>query len=103
MTLGAGTLNAAESDSNRLFADVVSFAGDDAYPTGGTVDFDAYLQALVGDSRNVMGVIAVADSGDNIPMYVGGNLMVKLRSTGAEVANTTDLSGVTFTLLVLSK
>lgn len=104
MALGAATRSAGESGvGERLFMDVVSFAGDDNYPTGGTAGFDAYIQALLGDSRNVIGVVMIGDCGDNMPIYVGGKLMVKVISTGVEVANAVDLSAATFTVLVISK
>lgn len=104
MALGTATRTAGESgQGERLFVDVLTFLGDDAYPTGGTPAFDEYVQALLGDSRNVVGVVMIGDCGDNMPIYVGGKLMVKVISTGVEVANTTDLSGATFTVMVISK
>jgi len=104
MALGAATRSAGESgQGERLFVDVLTFAGDSSYPTGGTDGFDAYVQAVLGDARNVVGVVMIGDCGDNIPIYVGGKLMVKVLSTGLEVANAVDLSGVTFTVMVISK
>lgn len=111
MSLGTGTRVADESTKgDKLYVDQLSFLGDDAYPTGGTPDFDGFVQALLGDARDVIAVVP-GDCGDNLPIYVPdagggatpGKLLVRVISTGLEVANTTDLSGVTFNVTVISK
>jgi hypothetical protein len=109
MALGAGTAVASESaKGDRLFVDAISFAGDSAYPTGGTLDFDGYVQALLGDQRNVLAVVS-GDCGIYMPEYVKnagatpGKLMVRTMVDGTEVADTTDLSAVTFNVTVISK
>lgn len=109
MSIGTPTTTPAESTTgDRVYYDAISFAGDDAYVTGGTPDFDSVVQAALGDGRNVIGVIS-GDCGDHEVKYVPdagateGKLMVFLRSTGAEVANAADLSGTTFNVTVISK
>ena len=110
MALGTGTQVAAESgNGERLFVDRVSFLGDDSYTTGGTVDFDAFISTLMGDARNIIAVIPGDCGDDNLALYIPdvgatpGKLMVRVLSTGAEVANAVDLSGDTFNVTVISK
>lgn len=108
MSLGTITRDGAESviAQGPVFFDRVSFLGDDSYPTGGTTGFDALIQAVVGDSRNVVGVIA-EDCGGYLPVYAAGLLKVYEAAADGnpldEVGNATDLSSVTFNLLVISK
>lgn len=109
MTLGTATRNAPESMAGaKIFVDQISLPGDDSYVTGGTLDFDGYMQFLLGDSRDVIGVIS-GDCGNNEAIYIPnagatpGKLQVRVRSTGLEVANAVDLSATTFNLTVLSK
>ena len=109
MALGAASRVAAESaNGERLFVDRISFAGDGAYVTGGTPDFDGTIKALLGDDRNVIAVIP-GDCGNYLPLYVPavgatpGKLLARLISTGAEAANAADLSAITFNVIVISK
>ena len=101
ITRGDGT---GEKPGVPSFFDPLSFAGDSAYATGGSPEFEAsYRESMVGN-REVIAVIA-GDCGDHVPVYDAANdtLKVYLRSTGAEVAAAADLSGVTFNLVVISK
>jgi hypothetical protein len=108
MALGTITKNAAESGnvSKALNFDTISFLGDGAYTTGGTVAFDAAIKTLTKDGRNVIGVIP-GDCGGFIPVYSAGKLKVfRAGATNAaleEVPNAADLSGTTFNLLVVSR
>jgi hypothetical protein len=109
MALGTITRVAAKSgDSSKpVFYDRISFAGDDAYPTGGTTGFDTAIQTLLGDAREVVAVIP-EDCGPYMPAYLpddSGTLKVYEGASGAnaEVGDTTNLSGTTFNLMVLSK
>lgn len=109
MPLGTPTRVAAESAAaERLFVDQLSFAGDSAYPTGGSTNFDQFVRDLTNDGRNVIAVIG-NDCGANDVHYVPpvgstpGKLKVYVRATGVEVANATDLSAVTFQVVVFSK
>lgn len=109
MALGTATRVADEStQGDRLYVDQLSFLGDDAYTTGGTADFDGYVQDALGDARDIVAVIS-GDCGDNYCAYVPdagatpGKLKVFVRSTGAEVAGAADLSSVTFNVVVISK
>ncbi len=109
MTLGTPTRKDDESTKgDALFFDDLTFLGDDNYTTGGTADFDSFVQALVGDSRDVIAIIP-GDCGDHIPLYIKdvgateGLLMIRLLSTGAELGNGVDLSGTTLNMTVVSK
>jgi hypothetical protein len=85
----------------------ISFAGDSAYPTGGTVTFAAKVAAALKlEGVDVVGVHPAGACGGYSPLYdaVADKLMV--RRTGAinaaneEVPNATDLSATTFVLWV---
>ncbi len=112
MSLGAMTRDGDQSGNNAraLNYDVVSFLGDDSYPTGGTLLFDALVQAILNDNRNVVGVIALS-TGGYVPGYLkaGGGALQFFTSNGAgpaalaEVPNATDLSAITMILLVISR
>lgn len=113
MALGTITRTAAQSASSDkpVYFDRIAFAGDGAYPTGGTTGFDALVKAKVGDNRDVLAVIPM-DCGGYVPVYAPattGNLKVYYGDNNnasdgplIEVPNATDLSAVTFNLMVLS-
>lgn len=105
MALGAlsKVANGQMGTTLPLIAGTLKFAGDNAYPTGGTAAFQAKVRALYNDSREVLGVVA-NDCGAYRPVYDKTNdkLMVFVNATGAEVGNGVDLSGTTFNLVVLA-
>lgn len=106
MALGTPTPaanNLKGAPSAPTFATNISFAGDDSYPAGGTLAFDAYLAANLGLTPTPIAVIS-GDCGDHYCAYSpanGGTLKVFVRSTGAEASG--DLSAITFNLTVLWK
>lgn len=106
--MALGTITRGDKSGEKpgapTFVDVLAFPGDDSYPTGGTLGFEASVREALGQNVTVLGVIA-GDCADNVPVYdpAADSLKVFVRSTGAEVANTTNLSGVTFNLMVLCK
>ncbi len=93
--------------SSPIFHDVLTFAGDTSYPTGGTVGFGAAIKAFYQDGRQVLAVIG-QDCGGYVPVYLPGTDALKVyKSAGSaaamvEVSNATDLSGTTFNVLVIS-
>lgn len=103
-----GTITRADKTgqaaSAPVFVDRISFAGDAAYPTGGTAGFKALLNAVTKDSRTPLAVIG-QDCGNNVVSYdeTADKLKVRVGSTGAEVANAFDLSGQTFVVIVISQ
>lgn len=106
MPLGTITRDAAESVAGeKVFIDNISFPGDSSYPTGGS-PLDDLVKTALGDARDVLAVIS-GDCGNNICHYVPGEdalgkLLVRVMSTGVEVANAVDLSGTTFNVTVIS-
>ncbi len=112
MALGTATLVDATGHSRRAcFIDSLSFAGDSAYPTGGTAAFEAYVKAKL--AVGAIDVVACVgqDCGGYVPCYdkTADKLKVFYSNSDSadgpliEVTDTTNLSGVTFHVLVLSK
>lgn len=104
MAIGTIALLAQAQGVGPVFIDTVKFAGDGAYPTGGTVDFEGSLRTRVGDNREVMSV-EPGPCGLYVPVYDKENdkLKVFVRTTGVEVGNGVDLSGTFFVMTVTSK
>lgn len=105
MALGTITITPKVEKSDAvLYAEYVSIVGDGAYPTGGSTGFTAsYTPVLKQGGREILAVIDLTN-GANYLAYnkATDSLQAFVRATGAEVANTTNLSGTTFTVLVLS-
>lgn len=112
MALGTFTLSqrAGYMPSAPLFHDIIDIVGDSSYPTGGSA-FDAKYTALKKHTRTVMAVHAV-DCKGYTPAYDSSTGKLKFyysdnnnASDGPaiEVPNTTDLSGVTFRIDVLTQ
>ncbi|MDQ3268254.1 MAG: hypothetical protein M3P47_05980 [Pseudomonadota bacterium] len=105
MALGAATVaNRVNHGAEKVYFDVISFAGDGSYPTGGTAAFEAFVIAAVG--RGALDVVAVlsADCGVYRAVYVPSTDKLKvLTEANAEVANATNLAATTFNLIVISK
>ncbi len=120
MSLGAITFSniTGEKPSAPLFAVDVAFAGDGAYPAGGTPDFqelvrDAIETAMAAKTdANVRGrtnvsIVCVAgyDAGQYVPYYDAANDKLFVRDGGsatwAEASG--NLSTTTFKLTLLCK
>ncbi len=105
MALGAATITqqGQKRPSAPLFADVLAFNGDGAYPSGGTAAFQAYVRAALGDNREVLAVVDCAPNATYYPVYDKTNdkLKVYVRATGVENA-TADISAQAFKVLVIS-
>ena len=110
VVLGTGVKGVGAQPSAPLFVDVLSFTGDSSYPTGGTTGMTASLQAFTGDHRTIVGIVG-QDCGGYVPEYVPSTDALKVYESGvesaskaplAEVANATNLSSVTFNVLVFS-
>jgi hypothetical protein len=103
MALGVMTVVEKANGDGASFIDVVTFAGDNSYPTGGSA-FEAAFEAKVGHDRQIMA--AFGYGGDNTVEFVPAAGVGKLKvraANGAEVANATDLSASTFRVTVLSR
>lgn len=110
MALGSMTVQAksGQQASSPTFADVISFAGDGAYPTGGTASFKSLVQSALGDGRTPLAVLG-QDCGGYTPVYdLAADKLKVYKSDGnagplVEVANAADLSAVTFNVVVVSQ
>jgi hypothetical protein len=111
MAIGALTRDSGDvlSSDQPIFFDSISLVGDNSYPTGGMLGVQAALQAVTKDQRAVLDVRSIGANGGYVPVWdkANGKLMCfSCAGAGtpmAEVANATNLSGVTFKLLVTSK
>lgn len=112
MALGAITVSERVDIGGFARMDLLSFAGDGSYPTGGTAAFQAAVRTALGvGNLEVVGVIpqdcggynAIYDkAADKLKVYYGDNDN-SADGPQVQVPNTTSLSGVTFRVLVLSK
>jgi hypothetical protein len=110
--MALGTITAvAKSQVSGLNLDRISFAGDGAYPAGGTPGFQALVRTALGKGSVTILQVQVEDCGGYVPMYDNANDKLKVyygdnnnAADGALVENATaNLSAVTFKLLVTSK
>ena len=109
----------AQAAVGPVFYDKITMVGDAAYPTGGTLGLMAKLRTLRGDSREIRNLSGYGSAAgyslrytppvydtDGVTVLTADKLQVFLedQTSGvvAEVANTTNLSGITFTLQVVS-
>lgn len=107
MALGLLTSVNAAAAQGPIFYDTVTLVGDAAYPTGGSTGLQAKLQTLRGDGRVII-TVSVADGAGYVVHYNNANdklLLYTQDGAGAlaDVADATDLSGVTLKLVIISK
>jgi hypothetical protein len=113
MALGTPTL-VRKISQGPIHTDQLTFAGDGAYPAGGTVDFEGYYREALktaeksSPGREVLAVIQVDASG-YVLRYDKANdkLMVFEANSDAadgplQQSSTANLSGTTFSVIVLS-
>lgn len=92
--------------------DIIEFAGETSYPTGGTTLFEAYVRDLLG--LGALDVVAVIpqDCGGYLPCYdpAADTLKVYYADNNnaadgplIEVPAATNLSAVTFNVMVISR
>lgn len=112
MSLGTITKTtiAGLGTTGPLLADVCSFPGDSSYPTGGSTGFQTAIRAKYGDTRTILAVIGQDCGGYQVAWDpAAGKLMAFYSNSDAadgpliEVPNATNLSGVTFHVLVIAK
>lgn len=103
--------NAGRSTSHPTYLDLISFAGDGAYPTGGTASFQASVRTALGKAVTVVSVVG-QDCGGYFPFYDKANdklIVYYINNDGGadgpaiEVPNGTNLAAVTFNVLVISE
>ena len=115
MGAGIGTITVDDGVDNvgPSFMTLIHFAGDGAYPTGGTPGFAALVKTAVGKakagSRQILAVIP-QDCGGYKVSYDYANDKLKVwwntssdDSPSEEVDGTPDLSATTFNVLVIWK
>lgn len=110
--MAVGTISSVvaygQKPAEAVYFDLISFAGDSSYPTGGTAAFEASVQAIIGASRDIVACIG-QNCGGYYPVYDRANDKLMVYATGngnkavfTECDNATNLSGTTFKLLVIS-
>lgn len=103
MALGALSVQRQPAEANIA---IVSMAGDSSYPTGGSA-LGLVGVALKDGLAPINGIIAIPpirprSGADRIYHWNGGNLLMAfVVSTGAQVANTTDLSADILDVIVV--
>ncbi len=109
MALGTITVVSRAIADGTVRHDLITFAGDGAYATGGTAGFQASVRAALDEGNvEVLGVIS-QDCGGYTAAYDKVNDKLKVFQVGsgagaqAQVANTTNLSATNFTLIVVSR
>lgn len=111
MTLGAITLEEAgnKMPSAPLFAQRISLEGDDAYPDGGTPDFQALAQAAMNiPGANILTVTKAGPCGGYEPVYDQANDKLMMFNypdalgPAVEVTGTPDLHTTILDLLVIA-
>lgn len=112
MAIGAITTTEQTPTNGPQRMDAISFAGDGAYPTGGTAAFQTSVRSALGVGNvDIVAVIPI-DCGGYVPAWDNATGKLKVyygdydpAAAGplVEVPNATDLSAVTFKVLVVSK
>lgn len=104
--MALGTLSADDMvGQDDLKLAVISFDGDDAYPTGGSAAFQTAVRALLDRNIVILGIMDYSDNGSYLCRYdrSSDKLKVYAMGSGSEVANATDLSGTNFKLGIFHK
>ena len=113
MALGAmsAVSTTAKGTTSPLFADLITFKGDGAYPTNGTADFQDAYRVLAKSDREILAVIG-QDCGGYVVAYDKANDKLKVYtgdynpaadSPLVECDNAENLSAVDFTVLVIAR
>ena len=108
--MAIGTITVTYRSTEAPFLDLISFAGDGAYASGGTAAFEDSVQAALsgGSARKILAVVG-QDCGGYVPVYDYANDKLKVyeqtdtATTPLIETATADLSGTTFKMLVISK
>jgi len=105
MALGAAVLTDDAGSLRASFAQRMTIVGDDAYPTGGTLEFaETYLLAELGVSTTIVGVSGYGFTGAALTHFcrydAANDALLVYVLAGTQVPNATDISGVTFDLVV---
>jgi len=111
MALGAVTIVSKEfRKTTQSFHDVLSFAGENPYATGGMLGLEASVEAALVEGRRIIGIIP-QDCAGYLPVWVPSTNKVKVyyvdNNNAAdgpliEVPNGTDLSSITFNVILIT-
>jgi hypothetical protein len=104
----------SEGPTTLAYVDRITFPGDTSYPTGGSANFQAFYHTaayaangLTPAGRKILSVQGHAVVGGVLHHcvydFANDKLLVYTAAAGTEVAAATNLSGVTFTAVVISK
>jgi hypothetical protein len=111
MAIGAITVDASPviNSGQTRFTDFITFAGDGAYPTGGSA-IAAAIKAKIGANRDILDVREAGLCGGFVVRWDYANQkLIVLSSNGAapaalaEFTNAGNLSGTTFKLRIESR
>lgn len=109
MALGAATVT-NQPKAKTLQVRSISFAGDGAYPGGGTAAFQAYCRTALGEDIDLLAVLPKGPCGGYVPLYDAANdklLMFESDNGGADgplqESTTANMSGVTMSLWLIVK
>lgn len=116
MALTNGALVARRDFYDGGFDIKISFSGDNAYPAGGTPDFQAFLQSIIAavaaaaTDKNVRGPenveiieIIAGECGVLIPRYDKANDKLKVFDEALVENAVPDISGTTFNVTCMCK
>ncbi len=112
MALGTITVT-PKVKTGPLFVDHCSFAGDGAYPAGGTADFEGLFRAALEaagrhSTREVLGIIQVDASGYVLRYDDANDKLMAFESDNGgadgplQESTTADMDAITFKVIVLS-
>lgn len=94
--MATGTITSKRDTDNRVHFYKFTIVGDGAYPTGGTAAINALITAKLSKAIKLIEIKGVGTGYYLSYDYTADKLKAWVASTGAEVANAVDLSGVTF-------
>ena len=107
MALGTLTVIDSVAGVGPVFHDNVSVVGDSSYPTNGSAGLAAKLRTAKNDAREIVEARCYDGSGYTVEYDPATDKIKAFKdddgNPSAEVANATDLSGVTFKFHVVSK
>lgn len=99
--MALGTITSKRDTDNRVHNYKFTIVGDGSYPTGGTASINAALSLKLGKSVKLISLSGIGTGYHLSYDYTADKLKAWVSSTGAEVANAVDLSGVTFDCLAI--
>lgn len=105
MAIGIITIeNRVMSTGGPIVLEIVSFAGDAAYPTGGMVGLEAALEAAANAGRKVLWVDGWSSANHKVQWVPStGALKAHVAADLTEVPNATNLSAASFRCAIWSK